>query len=312
MTPKEDLVEDRGLPEGEAIADGNAGLVVCLVDGTYELFRHHYGQPERVGPAPGVVGVLGSILRMLESGVTHLAVATDAVVESFRNQMWPTYKSSQGMDPEILGQFGPLDQALTALGVKLWAMVAYEADDALAAAAAALGASAEVGVVQVMTPDKDLAQCVRGARVVQVDRRRGTTWDEDGVRARYGVGPASIPDWLALVGDSSDGFPGLAGWGPKTASAVLGRYGHLEAIPTLGANWDVEVRGAAKLAGTLAGNMSMARLFRDLATLRTGPEVIGPVTPTDLLWTGPQPGFAALAETLGAGELGQRAESLAN
>ena len=192
-----------------------------------------------------VRGVVASILGMLEGGATHLGVATDHVIESFRNGLWPGYKTGEGMDPLLYAQFEPLEEALSALGVVVWPMVDFEADDALAAAAAVTAADARVEQVVICTPDKDLAQCVRGARVVQLDRRRGELRDEAGVEQKFGVPPASIPDWLALVGDSADGFPGLPGWGARSAAAVLARYRHLEQIPREAADWDVSVRGAA-------------------------------------------------------------------
>ncbi len=286
---------------------------VHLLDGTYELFRQHYGRPpeeRRPGEPVGVRGVIASVVGLLESGVTHLGVATDRVIESFRNRMWPGYKSSAGMDPEILGQFGLLDESLAALGVRLWSMVEHEADDALAAAAALAADDPEVDRVLILTPDKDLAQCVRGTRVVQVDRRRDLVTDEEGVHARYGVAPASIPDWLALVGDSADGFPGLVGWGKQTASRVLARYGHLEAIPPSG-NWDVAVRSKPALAATLADNRELALLFRDLATLRTDRSLLEDTSSTeDLRWRGPGPGFDLLAGGLGVARLAERVAAL--
>jgi len=291
------------------------GFDVHLLDGTYELFRQHYGRPaadRRPGQPVGVRGVASSVVSLLESGVTHLGVATDAVVESFRNRLWPGYKSSEGMDPEILGQFGLLDEALAALGVRLWSMVEYEADDALAAAAAVAHADSDVGRVVIMTPDKDLAQCVRGTRVVQMDRRRNTVTDEEGVRDRYGVGPESIPDWLALVGDSSDGFPGIRGWGKQAASRVLGRYCHIEDIPPRPGSWDVDVRSKPALAGALADDLDLALLFRDLATLRTGGAVVGDsADPRGLAWRGPGPGLEALDAKLGVPGLAERVAAVA-
>ncbi|MCA1691783.1 MAG: flap endonuclease, partial [Actinobacteria bacterium] len=200
-------------------------MKVHLVDGTYELFRHHFGVPpegrEEGDTAAGTRGVLWSVLQLIEEGATHVGVATDHVIESFRNDMWPGYKSSAGVPDVLLAQFGLVEEALEAMGVAVWAMVDLEADDALAAAARIAAADPAVEQVLILTPDKDLAQCVQAQRVVQVDRRAKTVTDEDGVRLRYGIGPESIPDWLALVGDSADGFPGIAGWGKKSASAVL-------------------------------------------------------------------------------------------
>ncbi|HJT99695.1 MAG TPA: 5'-3' exonuclease H3TH domain-containing protein, partial [Actinomycetes bacterium] len=208
---------------------------VFLVDGTYELFRHYYGVPPHTTAEGAEVaatrGVLWSMVRLLEQGATHLGVATDHVIESFRNRLWPAYKSSAGMDPRLLGQFGLVEVALEGMGVVVWPMVELEADDALAGAAAAAADDPRVEQVVICTPDKDLGQCVRGRRVVQLDRRRMVVYDEAGVTAKFGVGPASIPDYLALVGDSADGFPGLPGWGARSAATVLARWGHLERIP---------------------------------------------------------------------------------
>jgi len=287
---------------------------VHLIDGTYELFRYFLSPGaafDRRGPQDllGVRGVVASILGMLEGGVTHLGVATDHVIESFRNQLWAGYKTGEGMDPLLYAQFEPLGQALSALGVVVWPMVEFEADDALAAAAAMAAADARVERVVICTPDKDLAQCVRGERVVQLDRRRGEQRDEAGVRKKFGVMPASIPDWLALVGDAADGFPGLPGWGAASAATVLARYGHLEGIPRQGAEWDVSVRGAARLAVTLAEQLERARLFRTLATLRADAPI--GVDVDGLRWPGPRPAFAAWAERLGTSALHERAAALA-
>ena len=219
---------------------------VFLVDGTYELFRHFYAVPPAKdvdGREVGAVrGVLGSVLSMLEDDVTHIGVATDHVIESFRNDLWPGYKTGEGVDPALLGQFGLLEEGLDALGVAVWPMTDLEADDGLASAAARAAADPRVEQVFICTPDKDLAQCVTGTRVVQFDRRAGALRDEEGVRAKFGVAPASIPDYLALVGDAADGFPGLKGWGAKSAAAVVGRYGRLDAIPDDPADWDVAVQ----------------------------------------------------------------------
>ncbi len=282
------------------------------MDGTYELFRHFFAVPSRLDSSGEEVGatrgVLGTVLTMLEDGATHVGVATDHVIESFRNDMWPGYKTSEGVDAELLDQFPLLEQALEALGVGVWAMVEQEADDALAAAAAVAAADSRVERVLVCTPDKDLAQCVADPRVAQLDRRRGRLLDEAAVREKFGVGPASIPDWLALVGDSADGFPGLPGWGAKSAATVLARYEHVESIPDDARAWDVDVRGAAKLAATLAEKRDLAGLFRDLATLRTDADV-GAVD--DWRWQGPTADFAELAERFGAGGMTKRAERLA-
>ena len=289
-------------------------MIVHLVDGTYELFRYFLAPPgfERSAPEGlrAVRGVVGSILGMLEGGATHVGVATDHVIESFRNSLWPGYKTGEGLDPLLVAQFAPVEEALAALGVVVWPMVEFEADDALAAAAAMAAADARVEQVQVCTPDKDLAQCVRDPRVVQLDRRTGAIRDEAGVHAKFGVGPASIPDWLALVGDSADGYPGLPGWGARSASAVLARYGHLEGIPARAAEWDVPVRGAARLAETLQAERERALLFRVLATLRTDAPI--GVDVDGLRWTGPGSELASWAGRLGAPALHERAARLAD
>ena len=286
---------------------------VYLLDGTYELFRHFFAVPSyrnAAGEEVGAVrGVLGTVLTILEDGGTHLGVATDHVIESFRNDLWPGYKTSAGVDPELLAQFPLLEEALEALGVRVWAMVEQEADDALAAAAAVAAADSRVERVLVCTPDKDLAQCVADPRVAQLDRRNRRLIDEAAVREKFGVGPASIPDWLALVGDSADGFPGLPGWGAKSASAVLTRYEHVEGIPGDAGAWDVPVRGAQKLATTLAEQRDLAMLFRGLATLRTD-AAVGAVD--DWRWRGATPSFPEWAERLGAPGMAQRARRLAD
>jgi 5'-3' exonuclease len=255
-----------------------------------------------------IVGVLGSVLGMLEGGTTHLGVATDHVIESFRNDLWAGYKTSAGIEPELLAQFHPLEDALRALGVTVWAMVEFEADDALAAAAQRAAESRDVEQVIICTPDKDLSQCVRGQRIVQLDRRKREMRDEAGVVARFGVGPASIPDYLALVGDSADGFPGVPGWGEKASGTVLGRYVHLEKIPADSKLWEVPVRGAARLAAALEQNRALALLFRTLATLRTDVPVFGALD--ELRWRGPQPAFAELATQLGVPGLWDRARRI--
>ncbi len=275
---------------------------VFLIDGTYELFRHFHALP-RAKDADGrevaaVKGVLGSILGMLQGGVTHIGVATDHVIESFRNRLWSGYKTGAGVEPELLSQFGLLEDALTALGVVVWPMVDFEADDALAAAALKAERDARVDRVIVCTPDKDLAQCVRGTRVVQLDRRRNVFRDEAGVVAKFGVGPRSIPDYLALVGDAADGYPGLRGWGAKSTAAVLWRYEHLEHIPAEARDWHVGVAAPAELAHTLQANFVHALLFRDLATLRTDIPVFDSVD--DLRWRGPTAAFAEIGTRLDA------------
>ena len=303
-------------------------MEVHLVDGTYELFRHHFGAAaarRQSGeatppPSPGAPptraatrGVVASVLGMLADGATHLGVATDHVIESFRNDLWAGYKSSAGVPEELLEQFGPVEDALTALGVTVWPMVELEADDALASAAAVAGADPRVDRVLICTPDKDLGQSVVGTRVVQVDRRAGKVIDEAGVVERLGVGPASVPDWLALVGDSADGFPGIPGWGARTASAVLARYGHIEAVPDAVGDWDLAlvkaVRGAAKVAANLAAARPAAVLFKDLATLRVATDLVGKVEGWE--WRGPAPGFGEVCAELGAPGLAERAERLA-
>jgi 5'-3' exonuclease len=240
-----------------------------------------------------VRGVVTSVLGMINTGTRYIGVATDHVIESFRNDLWPGYKTGEGIDPSLLAQFPLLEEALGALGVAVWPMVEYEADDALASAAAIAARDARVDRVVICTPDKDLAQCVRGTRVVQLNRRTRTTVDEAGVVAKFGVPPDSIPDYLALVGDSSDGYPGLRGWGPKSAAAVLARFGHLESIPADWRTWAVSVASPATLALTLAREREQAFLFRDLATLRADIPLFDSVD--DLRWTGPSPAFAALA-----------------
>ena len=248
-------------------------VIVHLIDGTFELFRYFLSPAaafDRQAPPElrAVRGVVGSVLGMLEGGATHVGVATDHVIESFRNARWADYKTGEGIDPVLYGQFQPLEEALGALGVVVWPMVEFEADDALAAAAVMAVADPRVEQVVICTPDKDLAQCVRGDRIVQLDRRTGERRNEAAVQQKYGVLPESIPDWLALVGDSADGYPGLPGWGARSAAMVLARYRHLEAIPTLALHWDVPVRGALRLATALTEQRERALLFRELATLR--------------------------------------------
>ena len=287
-------------------------MKVHLLDGTYELFRHFYAVPKQADTqgheASAIIGVLGSVLGMLEGGTTHLGVATDHVIESFRNDLWAGYKTGAGIEPDLLAQFHPLEEALNAMGVKVWAMVEFEADDALAAAAHLAAQSPEVEQVIICTPDKDLSQCVIGERIVQFDRRKRETRNEQGVVARFGVGPKSIPDYLALVGDSADGFPGIPGWGEKASGALLGRYEHLEQIPSSPSAWDVPVRGAARLSTALEENRPLALLFRTLATLRTDVRVF--TTVDELRWQGPTPEFEATATRLGMPGLWNRARNL--
>ena len=266
---------------------------VYLIDGTYELFRHFFAVPAAAdvnGREVGAVrGVLGTVLSMIEDGATHLGVATDHVVESFRNDLYPGYKTSEGVPAELLSQFPILEEALEAMGVVVWPMVYFEADDALASAASKAAADARVGQVIICTPDKDLAQCVVGGRVVQLDRRQNAVRDEAGVIARFGVKPQSIPDYLAVVGDSADGFPGVAGWGAKAAAAVLSQYPHLEDIPKDWTMWHAAIRRGRTLAASLFSSWEDALLFRTLATLRLDVPVFDTVE--DLRWKGTRPDF---------------------
>jgi 5'-3' exonuclease len=245
---------------------------VHLIDGTYELFRHFFAVPSTLdgnGNEVGAVrGVLASVRAMIASGATHVGVATDHVIESFRNDLYPGYKTSEGVPEPLLAQFPVLEDSLRAMGVMVWPMVPYEADDALASAAEKAAQDSRVGRVYICTPDKDLAQCVSGSRVVQFDRMRGIIRDEAGVVEKFGVRPESIPDYLAVVGDSADGFPGLPGWGPKTAALTFSRYSHLENVPKDWREWDRSIRGAQRLAAVLHDNMADALLFRTLATLK--------------------------------------------
>jgi 5'-3' exonuclease len=277
-------------------------LEVHLIDGTYELFRHYHALPSmRDGTGQEVAavrGVLTSVLGMIEKGATHLGVATDHVIESFRNQIWAEYKTGEGVESELLEQFPLLEEALSALGVVVWPMVEFEADDALAAAAFAAEKDPAVERVIICTPDKDLSQCVRGTRVVQLDRRKDIIRDEDGVIVKFGVEPSSIPDYLALVGDAADGYPGLAGWGAKSTSAVLARYRHLELIPDSWRDWGVDVVNPMALAETLRRDRERAFLFRDLATLRTDIPLFQSVD--ELRWAGATAAFPPLAARLDA------------
>ena len=285
---------------------------VHLIDGTYELFRQHFGQAAHHAetvPFAATIGVVASTLQLVSDGATHLGIASDHVIESFRNDMWPGYKTSAGMDPELLEQIPLMEEALVSAGFTTWAMVEYEADDALGAAAAVADADPRVTQVMIVTPDKDLGQCVRGTRVVQYDRRKGEIVDEAAVVAKFGVGPASIADYLALVGDSADGYPGLAGWGAKSAATVLAKFGSITEIPASSGDWGLPaLRGSEKLAVTLRDNLELALLFRRIATIETDV----PVGHVDgWRWTGPTPHFAALADRLGAPHLVERAVRLA-
>lgn len=287
-------------------------MLVHLVDGTYELFRQHFGAArggQSPGPRAATIGVLSSTLALIEDGATHVGVATDHVIESFRNGLWDGYKTGEGLPPELLEQIPVLEDALESMGITVWAMVEHEADDALGAAADVAAADPRVEQVLIVTPDKDLAQCVNGSRVVQYDRRARTVIDHDAVITKFGVEPASIPDYLGLVGDTADGFPGLPGWGAKSAAAVLARYRHLEDIPESVDDWDVPgLRGAAKLAATLRERWDLALLFRLIATVDTSVDV-GAVD--DWAWTGATGRFEATARELGAPELAERAARLA-
>jgi 5'-3' exonuclease len=270
-------------------------MIVHLVDGTYELFRHFYGirRFAKGGDPPygAVIGVLNTVLQMIEQGTTHVGVATDHVVESFRNGLWPDYKTSDGIEPALLAQFHPLEEALEAMGVAVWPMVELEADDALASAAHIADADASVDKVCIWTPDKDLAQCVRGDRVVQIDRRGQKIRDADGVREKFGVDPALIPDFLALVGDTADGYPGIPGIGPVTAAQLVNRHGVIEDFPP----------------GVLGGNRHLALLFKTLATLRTDAPLFRDVD--ELRWRGPTAGFSAYVERLADPRLLARCET---
>jgi len=281
---------------------------IHLIDGTYELFRHFYAVPSALdanGREIGAVrGVLRSVLSMLEQGTTHVGVATDHVIESFRNDLYPGYKTGDGVDPALLSQFTLLEDSLEAMGVVVWPMVEFEADDALAAEAARAADDERVRQVIICTPDKDLGQCVRGTRVVQLDRRREITRDEAGVEEKFGVKPESIPDYLALVGDSADGYPGVKGWGAKGAAAILAACTHLEGIPKDWHKWPSSIRGASRLAESLFSNWDEVLLFRLLATLRLDVPVFDTVD--ELRWKGPRPEFAKFCERIKAPDLLRR------
>ncbi|HTS76157.1 MAG TPA: 5'-3' exonuclease H3TH domain-containing protein [Bryobacteraceae bacterium] len=273
-----------------------------LIDGTYELFRHFYALPsarDEDGREVGAVrGVLKSVLGMIRDGVTHLAVATDQVIESFRNDLWSGYKTGDGIDPDLWSQFPLLEETLSAAGVAVWPMVEFEADDALAAGAALAARDPRVDRVVICTPDKDLAQCVKGSRVVQLNRRNRVTLDEAGVIAKFGVPPESIPDYLALVGDTADGYPGLPGWGAKSTAAVLAKFLHIECIPADAGDWHVDVSNASSLAATLSRDRDRALLFRTLATLRTDIQLLEDVD--EIRWVGPTDAFDAISKRLDA------------
>lgn len=286
---------------------------VHLIDGTYELFRHFFAVPPQTNDDGQEIaaarGVVASMLNLLRDGATHLAVATDQVIESFRNELWPGYKSGEGIDPTLYSQFPILEEALDAMGVVVWPMVEFEADDAMAAGAALATRDDRVSEVLLCTPDKDLAQCVEGSRVIQFDRRQRLRIDQAGVRKKFGVEPESIPDYLALVGDSADGFPGLPGWGAKSASTVLAQYVHLENIPDSADDWQVQVRGKQRLAQTLATRRELALLFRKIATVVRDAPVSKSVD--DLEWRGPRPEFATVAKWMRATDLERQARALA-
>jgi 5'-3' exonuclease len=273
-------------------------MIVHLIDGTYELFRHFYGLRRFTKgedkPFGAVTGVLGTVLQMIEKGATHLGVATDHVVESFRNDLWDDYKTGEGIEPALWAQFHPLEKALQAMGVAVWPMVELEADDALASAAAIAARDKRVEKVCIWSPDKDLAQCVRGERIVQMDRRKETMRDEPGVKEAFGVEPARIPDFLALVGDSADGYPGIQGIGAVGAARLIARHGPIESFPP-------EALGAA--------DRKRALLFKDLATLRVDAPLFRDVD--ELLWAGPGKEFSAMAATMGGDRLAERARKAA-
>jgi 5'-3' exonuclease len=283
---------------------------IYLIDGTYELFRHFFAVPssqDTSGQEVGAVrGVLFSVLSMIESGATHLGIATDHVVESFRNDLYPGYKTSEGVPPELLSQFPILEEALQAMGVVVWPMIEFEADDAMASAAVKAAQDERAERVFICTPDKDLSQCVKGTRIVQMDRRKNAVRDEAGVIEKFGVRSESIPDYLAVVGDSADGYPGIAGWGAKAAASVLSQYVHLENIPKDVQRWSPSIRRAGTLAESLFSAWDEALLFRTLATLRLDVPVFETID--DLRWPGPRPDFDRLCQRLNASNLFDRAQ----
>lgn len=278
-------------------------MEVHLIDGTYELYRHYYALPsarDRDGREVAAVrGVLASVLGMIQGGATHVAVATDHVIESFRNDLWPGYKTGEGIEPDLLAQFPLLEEVLAAAGIVVWPMVEFEADDAIAAAAVAASKDKGVTRVVICTPDKDLAQCVSGTRIVQLNRRTRATLDEAGVKLKFGVVPESIPDYLALVGDAADGYPGLRGWGAKSSAAVLAKFLHLESIPKDCSEWQVNVANGSSLASTLCREWESALLFRKLSTLRTDITLFDDLD--HLRWRGPTSAFDEIAHRLDAG-----------
>ena len=285
-------------------------MLVHLIDGTYELFRFHYAKSNRDPRRGAQRGVLNSMLDLVSDGATHIGVATDHVIESFRNEMLAGYKDGSGVDPDLKAQFPEVEELLELAGFAVWPQIEHEADDGLASAAAVAAGDPRVEQVVICTPDKDLAQCVTAdGRIVQYDRRQRVLYDHAGVVDKFGVPPASIPDYLGLVGDSADGFPGLPGWGAKSASALLARYGHITSIPFDAAEWDVQVRGAAKLAAALQDGFEDALLFRRIATVELGAPVSATVD--EMEWRGPQPGLEERCTELGAERLAARAHSLA-
>ena len=287
---------------------------IYLVDGTYELFRHYYALPpardESGHEVAAVRGVLASVLGMIKEGATHVAVATDHVIESFRNELWADYKTSEGVEPELLAQFPLLEETLSTAGIVVWPMVEFEADDALAAAAVKAAADKRVDRIIICTPDKDLAQCVSGSRIVQLNRRKRIILDEAAIVQKFGVSPASIPDYLALVGDAADGYPGLSGWGAKSSAAVLAKFVHLESIPKDCREWRVNATNAGALAATLCEQWDQALLFRKLATLRTDINLFDDVD--QLRWNGPTAGFDELAARLDAARVQKRSSAPRN
>ena len=296
-----------------SLFSNDQAMRVHLIDGTYELFRYYFAAPSHVtdsGQEVGAVrGVLGSMLQLLEQGATHVGIATDHVIESFRNELWDGYKDGAEIEEGIASQFNLLEDVLQAAGFVVWPMIEFEADDALGAAANKYADDPRVEEVMICTPDKDLAQCVSDERgIVQYDRRKQVRYDAAGVRDKFGVDPASISDYLALVGDTADGFPGLSGWGAKSTSTVLARYGKLEDVPQAAGQWDITVRGGAKLAQTFADNRDLAFLFRRIATIEL--DAPTPETLDELEWTGPNDGFAELAESIDAERHLERIEKL--
>lgn len=271
-------------------------MIVHLIDGTYELFRHFYGirRFRKTDPSYGAVsGVLHTIVKMIEEGATHIGVATDHVIESFRNELWPEYKTSEGIEPTLRAQFNPLEEALAAMGVAVWPMIELEADDALASAAHLAAKDKRVEKVCIWTPDKDLAQCVVGDRVVQIDRRKNEIRDAHAIRAKFGVAPEFIPDYLALAGDAADGYPGIAGLGAKTAAKLINQHGHVEQFPP---------------AVLKDNNRELALLFKSLATLRTDTPLFKNVA--ELRWNGPMSSFANVAKKIGDARLAKRVRQL--